>query len=100
MGRRRSGRARARHRSGRADLILLCGDDPFDPTLETIAAFFGVSLLPIGRSAPAGLVAATPEAFVRGDSPTGWLYTTTAEIDPAADPANVRATIERMRSQR
>src|SRR5439155_1130414 len=53
------------------DLILLCGDDPVDPMLETIAEFFGASLLPTGRSAPAGLVAATPEGFVRDDSPPG-----------------------------
>jgi hypothetical protein len=81
------------------DLILICGDDPLDPTLEAIAEFFGVPLLPIGRSAPAGLVAATAEAFVRGDSPPGWLYTTTTEIDPAADPAKVRAAIDRLRSR-
>jgi len=82
------------------DLILLCGDDPVDPMLETIAEFFGASLLPTGRSAPAGLVVATPEGFLRDDSPPGWLYTTTAEIDPAADPARVRAAIERLRSRR
>jgi hypothetical protein len=82
------------------DLILLCGDDPLDPTLETLAEFFGVPLLPIGRSAPAGLVAATAEAFVRGDSPTGWLYTTTTEVDPAEDPASLRAAIDRLRSPR
>jgi hypothetical protein len=79
------------------DLILLCGDDPVDPMFETIAEFFGAALLPIGRSAPAGLVAATPEAFVRGDSRPGWLYTTSAEIESAADPASVRAAIERLR---
>jgi hypothetical protein len=81
------------------DLILVCGDDPLDPMLETIAEFFGTALLPIGRSAPAGLVAAAPEAFVRGESRPGWLYTTSAEIDRDADPASVRTAIERLRSQ-
>jgi hypothetical protein len=82
------------------DVILLCGDDPVDPTLEAIAEFFGAPLLPIGRSAPAGLVAAAPEVFVRGDLAPGWFYTTTAEIDAAADPARLRASIERLRSRR
>jgi hypothetical protein len=82
------------------EVILLCGDDPADPILETIAEFFGTALLPTGRSAPAGLVAAMPEAFVRGGLKPGWLYTTTAEIDPAADPASVRAAIERLRGER
>jgi len=82
------------------DLILLCGDDPVDPTLEMIAEFFGASLLPIGRSAPAGMAAVTQAEFIRGDSPPGWLYTTTTEIEPAADPATVRAAIERLRGPR
>jgi hypothetical protein len=46
------------------------------------------------------MAAVTQAEFIRGDSPPGWLYTTTTEIEPAADPATVRAAIERLRGQR
>ena len=80
------------------DAFMLLGDEPIDPTLESLAEFFGTALLPVGRGAPAGLVALAPDDFLVADPfPGGWLYTTTAEIDAAADPHAVRSAIARLR---
>ena len=80
------------------DLFLLTGDDPLDPTLESLGDFFGVPILPIGASAPPGLVALAPEALLEGsESPRGWLYTTRSEVEPGTDPGALRAALARLR---
>ena len=70
------------------------------PTLEGLAEFFGAALIPLGPARPSGVVVQSPGDFVSGDPPVGWLYTTSAEIDPAADPQAVRAALERLRMRR
>jgi hypothetical protein len=80
------------------DAFMILGDEPIDPALDSLAEFFGATLLALGRSAPAGLVALAPDDFLVADPfPGGWLYTTTAEIDAAADPHAVRSAITRLR---
>jgi hypothetical protein len=82
------------------DLFLIAEDDPVDPTLESLAEFYGAALVSIGASASAGVVALAPADFVTlADPPSGWLYTTRAEIDPGADPQKVRAAITRLRQR-
>jgi hypothetical protein len=83
------------------DLFLLLGDDPIDPSVESLGDFFGAALLPIGHGAAAGLVALAPDDFLFADPlPGSWLYTTTTEIDAAADPHAVRSAIDRLRGRR
>jgi hypothetical protein len=82
------------------EAFLLVGDEEVVPTLEGLAEFFGAALIPLGRARPAGVVVQSPGDFVSGDPPAGWLYTTSAEIDPAADPQAVRAALERLRMRR
>lgn len=86
--------------SDEPDLYLLLGDDPVDPTLESLADFFGAALVPVGRAAPPGVVAIEPAALVAGaEPPSGWLYTTSREIDAGADPQAVRSAIALLRAR-
>ena len=81
------------------EAFFLLGDGPIDPTLETLAEFFGAALLPLGAGAPPGLISLAPHTFIRAEAPAhGWLITTTTEIDAAADPHALRSAIERLRS--
>jgi hypothetical protein len=46
------------------------------------------------------VIAQSPADLLSVEPPMGWLYTTTAEIDPAADPQVLRAALERWRNRR
>jgi hypothetical protein len=46
------------------------------------------------------VIAQSPAELLSVEPPVGWLYTTTAEIDPAADPQVLRAALERLRKPR
>ncbi len=82
------------------EVFLLLSDEELAPTLESLAEFFGAALIPLGPARPAGVIAQSPAELLSADPPAGWLYTTTSEIDPAADPQTVRAALERLRSRR
>jgi hypothetical protein len=82
------------------EVFLLLGDEELAPTLESLAEFFGAALIPLGAARPAGVIVQSPADFLSADPPVGWLYTTTAEIDAAADPQTVRAALERLRERR
>ena len=80
------------------DAVFLAGDEPLDPTLESLGDFFGVPVVPIGAGAPEGVACATSAELATGPvGPAGWLVTTREEIDPAADPAVLRAALARWR---
>src|SRR5262245_11185858 len=82
------------------EVFLLIGDEELAPTFESLAEFFGDAVIPLGAERPAGLIAHSPAVLVSVELPMGWLYTTTAEIDPAADPQVLRAALERLRKRR
>jgi hypothetical protein len=82
------------------EVFLLVGDDELAPTLESLAEFFGAALIPLGPARPAGVIVQPPADLLATDPPPGWLYTTSAEVDPAADPRAVRAALERLRTRR
>jgi len=80
------------------DALLLLGTEPVvDGTIESLAEFFGVALVPIGPAAPAGVVILSVADFCALDAssavPSGWLYTTDAELAPASDPQRVKSAI-------
>ena len=79
------------------EVFLLVGDEEVSPALESLAEFFGAALVPLGAAHPAGVIVQSPADFLSVEPPAGWLYTTAAEIDPAADPQAVRAALERLR---
>ncbi len=86
------------------DALLLLGTEPVvDGTIESLAEFFGMALVPIGPAAPAGVVILSAADFCGLDAssavPTGWLYTTDAEIDPASDPQRVKSAIGLLRKR-
>ncbi len=86
------------------DLLLLLGTEPVvDGTIESLAEFFGIALVPIGAAAPAGVVILSAADFCALDAscavPTGWLYTTDAELDPASDPQRVKSVIGLLRAR-
>jgi hypothetical protein len=83
--------------AGEPEFFLLLGDEEIAPALESLAEFFGAALIPLGPARGAGVIVQSPADFLSTDPPPGWLYTTTAEIDPAADPQAVRAALERLR---
>jgi hypothetical protein len=80
------------------DLFLLLGDDDHvEPTLETLAEFFGAALVPLGAAAPAGVVTLEVENLLAEcEPPAGWLYATATEIPEGADPGAMRAAFERL----
>jgi hypothetical protein len=82
------------------EAFLLVGDDELAPPLESIAEFFGAALIPLGAARPAGVIVQSPADLLSVDPPAGWFYTTSAQIDPAADPQAVRAALERLRKRR
>jgi hypothetical protein len=82
------------------EVFLLVGDDDPAPTLGSLAEFFGAALIPLGPARPAGVIVQLPAELLSADPPAGWLYTTSAEIDPAADPQAVRAALERLGKRR
>jgi hypothetical protein len=86
--------------AGEPEVFLLLGDDELASTLETLAEFFGAALIPLGPARPAGVIVQSPADLLSADPAEGWMYTTTAEIDPAADPQAVRAALERLRARR
>jgi hypothetical protein len=86
------------------DLLLLLGTEPvIDGTIESLAEFFGMALLPIGAAAPAGVVILSAADFCALDAscavPAGWLYTTESELDPASDPQRVKSVIGLLRER-
>ncbi len=86
------------------DALLLLGTEPVvDGTIENLAEFFGVALVPIGPAAPAGAVILSAADFCALDAsreiPAGWLYTTDAELDPASDPQRVKSAIGLLRTR-
>jgi len=86
------------------DLLLLLGTEPaVDGTIESLAEFFGMALVPIGAAAPADVVILSAADFCALDAscavPTGWLYTTDAELDPASDPQRVKSVIGLLRAR-
>ena len=83
------------------DLFLLHGEvAEVDATLEGLAEFYGATLVALGPAAPAGVVALSPSHFTTIAEPSkAWLYTTTGELDAAADPEAVRAAITRLRER-
>lgn len=79
-------------------IFLLGNDDPVDPTLETLAEFYGAPLVPIGQASPPGLVVLSTQQILSDVPPApAWLYTTAEEIPPATDPQPLRAAIDRLR---
>jgi hypothetical protein len=86
--------------AGEPEFFLLLGDEETLPALESLAEFFGAALIPLGPARPAGVIVQSPADLLSTDPPAGWLYTTAAEIDPAADPQAVRAALERLRGRR
>jgi hypothetical protein len=86
------------------DLLLLLGTEPaVDGTIESLAEFFGMALVPIGTAAPADVAILSAADFCSLDAssalPTGWLYTTGSEIDPASDPQRVKSVIGLLRAR-
>ena len=74
--------------------------DALDPAAESLAEFYGATLLAIGHSPSAGVVALPAAELVPStESPRGALYTTRAEIDALADPQRVRAAIAVLRAR-
>ena len=59
------------------DLLMLAGDDPPAPRLEALCDHFGMRLLALGGTIPAGLL--------------------TTAIEPQADPREVRAALDQAR---
>jgi hypothetical protein len=82
------------------EAFFLVGDDELAPTLENLVEFFGAALIPLGPARPAGVIVQSPADLLSADPPAGWLYTTSAEIEPAADPRAVRAAFEQLRKRR
>jgi hypothetical protein len=82
------------------EIFLLVGEQALAPTLESLAEFFGAALIPLGPARPSGVIVLSPADLLCADAPAGWLYTTTAEIDPAADPRTIRAALGRLQSRR
>jgi hypothetical protein len=85
------------------DALLLLGTEPVvDGTIESLTEFFGMALVPIGPAAPAGVVILSAADFCALDAssavPTGWLYTTDAELDLASDPQRVKSAITLLRA--
>jgi hypothetical protein len=85
------------------DLLLLLGTEPVvDGTIESLAEFFGMALVPIGAAAPADVVILSAANFCALDAsctvPIGWLYTTGSELDPASDPQRVKSVIGLLRA--
>jgi hypothetical protein len=81
-------------------VFLILGDEELAPTFESLAEFFGAAVIPLGAARPPGVIAQSPAELLSVEPPVGWLYTTTAEIDPAADPQVLRAALERLRKPR
>lgn len=82
------------------DLVFLSGDDDrLDPALESLAEFFGATLVPLGRDAPKGVVILAATEALRIEGERGWLYTTREEIPPETDPSRLRAAIARLRGK-
>jgi len=86
------------------DLLLLSATEPtVDATIESLAEFFGIALVPIGAAAPEGVVILSAADFCALDEssaiPRGRLYTTDGEIDPASDPQRVRSVIDLLRAR-
>jgi hypothetical protein len=82
------------------EVFLILGDEELAPTFESLAEFFGAAVIPLGAARPAGVIAQSPAELLSVEPPVGWLYTTTAEVDPAADPQVLRAALERLRKPR
>jgi hypothetical protein len=71
-----------------------------DPTLESLAEFYGAALVAIGARPTEGVVALPANEFATAaEPPRGWLYTTRSELDPAADPQKIRAAIAELRKR-
>jgi hypothetical protein len=81
------------------EVFLLLGNEELAPTFESLAEFFDATVIPLGAARPAGVIAQSPTDLLSVEPPAGWLYTTTAEIDPGADPHLVRAALERLRKR-
>jgi hypothetical protein len=86
------------------DLLLLLATEPaVDGTIESLAEFFGMALVPIGAAAPADVVILSAADFCALDEslvvPSGWLYTTESELDPASDPQRVKSAISLLRAR-
>ncbi len=86
------------------DLLLLLGTEPaVDGRIESLAEFFGMTLVPIGAAAPADVVILSAADFCAFDAscamPTGWLYTTGSELDPGSDPQRIKSVIGLLRAR-
>ena len=69
------------------DLLLLLAAEPaVDGTIESLAEFFGMALVPIGAAAPADVVILSAARLLRARHeytvPAGWLYTTESDSIP------------------
>jgi hypothetical protein len=82
------------------EVFLILGNEELAPAFESLAEFFGAAVIPLGAARPAGVIAQSSADLLSVEAPMGWLYTTTAEIDPAADPQVLRAAFERLRKRR
>lgn len=81
-------------------LFVRPGAADVDPTLESLAEFYGAALVAIAAAGTEGVVAFDAADFVSiADPPRGWLYTTKSELDPDADPRQVRAAIGALRKR-